>query len=187
LYANLSGRIDQSVILMDVYFYAIDESRLGIVLTPTCDFEQAKCEWVQLCALFDAWDVIGGLLRGAWSGKNLVDEKGAFISGPLSKGKANEFRDGLRILIGQQYQRYHWFAPLPGTEIPQIADFQLTTSIEVGELNLSSAVAELRSPYREEVAARYAAYMGRVGTDTPTPQDIDGIVTAATTHFFPAP
>ena len=64
----------------------------------------------------------------------------------------------------QKLPRYHWFTPLEAGGRPFIADFQNTSSLNIHELENLKIVAALASPFREQVPARYAAYMGRVGT-----------------------
>lgn len=178
--------IDQAVLLDVVYFYAIDEARRALVLTPTCDFAQQKCELVQVCAIFDAWETVEHFVRGEWAGLGLVSDSGALVGGPLSKGKFKDFANSMRQLITQRLPRYHWLAPLPGEPRPQLLDFQLVESVSIQEVAGTKIVGELASPFREQVSARYAAYMGRVGTPDFGASEIDGWVSDCVQRLFPA-
>jgi len=147
-----------------VYFYGTDETTLGIVLTPACDFEQKKAELIQLCQLRDALDWIAILIQHDWRKLGLLNANGSRIAGPLSVNKTNDLSDKLRSIIGQRFPRYHWLPPLVGSKRPLIADFQSVTSLTQEDLEGAQIVAALESPYREALPTRYAAYMGRVGT-----------------------
>ncbi len=147
--SNLPSRIDQSVVLRDIYFYGLDRKEFGFVLTPTptCDFAQDKAELIHLCAMFTAASVIEQLRKTTWE-----------------KLAPKELKNQIKQFITQRLPRYHFFAPLPGMVVPLLADFQVITSLPLRELESLEIVAELESPFREQVPARYAAYMGRVGT-----------------------
>ncbi len=151
--------IDQCVILRDVYFYGIDESCFGLVLTPTCDFAQNKAEFIQLCALFPAWEFVTSLLHNEWSKFNVPSKKA-------------EVKSKIKDIIKQKLPRYHWFSPLQSLLPPFIGDFQITTSLTLKDLESQEMIAELESPYREQVPSRYSAYMGRVGTPDFSESDI---------------
>jgi hypothetical protein len=167
------AKVGQGTIVREVYFYAVDETLPGLSLTPVCDIEQVKAELIQFCALFDAWELVTELVKTEWN-LGLTDATGALVAGPLSNTKKNAFHGHVRQLIAQRIPRYHWLAPLPGTTPPLIADFQVLASVVPAELEQAELVAELRSPYREQTAARYSAYMGRVGTPDFTQEQIDG-------------
>ena len=170
-----------------LYFYATDETNLGLVLTPACDFEQRKVELVQLCLLRDAFQTIEALIRWDWKGMGLVNAEGNLIPGPLGKTKEKDLSSSLRQLIHQRFPRYHWLPPLQGSQRPIIADFQVVASLHHEELESTNIVAALESPFREAVPARYAAYMGRVGTPDYSQADIDSWVGGAVAELFPTP
>lgn len=180
--------IDQATILEPVYFYGIDEPHPGVVLTPTCDLEQRKADLIQICALFDAWELIAELVRSDWKGIGLVDAAGTRVRGPLSTGKRREFSSQVKQLIGQRFPRYHWLAPVPGrTGNPMLADFQVLTSISMEDLRDARILAGLSSPFAEQLASRYAAYMGRIGTPDFESAQVGAWIQAAVDTLFPPP
>jgi len=182
----LPDKIDQGVILDSVYFYALDETHLGLVLTPTCDFEHNKAELAQICAIFDAWQIVADLVRTDWAKMGLVDASGNLIKGPLSRTKRTEFTSQLLYIIGQRFPRFHWLAPFANTSRPLIVDFQVITSLPAGELADVQLLAALRSPFREQVAARYAAYMGRVGTPDFSKDETQDWIERGIEELFPS-
>jgi hypothetical protein len=186
--AVVPTQIDQSVILEGVYFFGTDETTLGIVLTPACDFEQKKAELVQLCQLRDAFDFIAVLIQHEWKKLGLVDANGNRIAEPLSSGKKKDLSEKLRSIIRQRFPRYHWLPPFVGSKRPLIADFQSVTSLNPEDLEGAHIVAALESPYRESLPTRYAAYMGRVGTpDYPAAHEQEWIDRTIEVLFPPPP
>ena len=148
--------VDQGVILDSVYFYSLDQHHKGLVLTPACDFAQHKAELVQICALLPANFLVSTLRETVWSKQNRNNVKGQ-----------------IKNMIKQKFPRYHWLASLPGIIPTLVADFQNIASIPFIEIENTELKAELMSPYREQIPARYAAYMGRVGTPDFDHGDID--------------
>lgn len=176
--------LDQGTIVERAYFYSVDEERPALVLTPTCDFEQTNAEFVQMCALIDAWELVEALLATHWKKMGLVDDAGARVQAP-GKGKLDDLRNSIKQLITQRFPRYHWLAPLPGGDRPLVADFQILTTLTLEDLAETKILAGLRGPFREQAAARYAAYMGRVGTPDFTGEQIAGWIEGGLDELFP--
>jgi hypothetical protein len=165
----LPGRptaIDQSVVVETLYFHALDDHLAAVVLTPACDFEQRKAELAIACAAISAWDLIAQLAQTDWVKEGLVDESGSLKKrGDLSNSKIKWFKAQISRMIKQQYPRYHWLAPIPHTNLPPlVADFQIIACLPIDVIVRATPIASLQSPFREQLPARYAAYMGRVGT-----------------------
>jgi hypothetical protein len=168
-----------------VYFDAIDEPRNGLILTPRCDIAQDRVEFLHVCPLLDAWEIVGEFISKEWTGAKLLAEDGSRLPGPLSKTKRDNFANSLKLVITQRLPRYHWLEPLPGSTIPQILDFQILLSILLDEVKDKPVVAELAGPFAEEVSARYAAFMGRVGTPDYSSTQIDQWTDEACAALFP--
>jgi hypothetical protein len=178
--------IDQGLILDGVYFYAIDEVRPAFVLTPACDIAQQKADFLQVSAVWEAREVLQEFVQDPWR-KHLSKADGTLLNGPLSKNKEDWLVDRIKELIAQRFQRWHWLAPIPGTASPLVIDFQLVQSVSFPDLTHARILAELASPFREQVPARYAAYMGRVGTPDLPQQQITQWAKDAVGVLFPAP
>lgn len=179
--------LDQSVVLEGVYFHALDELEHGIVLTPACDFAQQKVELALVCALVDAWELVAALFEHDWRNVGLTREDGSLISmDELGSTKRKKFENQVNQLMNQRFPRYHWLSPLPGTTSPLVADFQTLASVPVRELSDLTRVAAIESPYREEIPARYAAYVGRVGTPDISDDDRQSWLTLGAATLFRA-
>ncbi|MGH7466995.1 MAG: hypothetical protein ACRENP_03320 [Longimicrobiales bacterium] len=185
--AMIPSKIDQSVIVEGLYFYAIDEHFPGIVLTPACDFEQGKVELATACALISAWDLLSQLLRTDWQKDGLIDQSGSpVLRSSLSAGKTKWFKGQVRSVARQQFPRYHWLPPPPGTKVPLIADFQILACVPVDEIRAVTPIAALLSPFREQLPTRYAAYVGRIGTPDAEAEVIESWLGAAVAAIFPS-
>ncbi len=169
--------IDQSVIVEGAFFEG-EHRHLGIALTPTCDVAQEKAEFVQFCGVFPAWDVLRGLLSSDWARLSSTDNYGRPAKRSDLKGKIKE-------LARQRFPRWHWLAPIPGMSVPLLVDFQLVTSVALEDAEKLPIRAGLVSPFREQVAARYASYMGRVGTPDADPTELEAWAESSIDALFP--
>jgi len=188
MYAStVPATIDQSVVLGNVYFHSLDDHLRGIVLTPTCDFEQRKAELVTICAAINAWELVTDLIVTDWSKQGLANDQGQLIArSALSAGKRKWLSDQLQRLMGQQFPRYHWLAPLADGEEPLIADFQIVACHILEEADGFDRLGILQSPYREQLPTRYSAYMGRIGTPDIQKTVRQAWIDAGIDRLFPA-
>lgn len=148
---------DQGDIVESIYSSASQEELPAVLLTPACDVAQGKV---------DVWTFVT-LFPDTIVAKNLVakDMANWNLSGPPSASQQKALAKTLDGLLTQRFPRYHWL-PIPiGTTAGHVADFCYVTTIPVEEAKKSKRVASLRSSWREQLPARYAAYVSRVGTD----------------------
>ncbi len=160
------AELQQGVIAREVYFWSVDRFSLGIALTPACDFEQGKVELVTFCSVLDAVPVLSKLLA-----KDLADDSGN-RSNRVSKNKLGRVKSAIEQVIKRRWLRFHWLAPLLDSQTPQLVDFTIVTSLPMSEAADLECIAQLRSPYKEEVSARYSAYLGRVGIPDFTEEEL---------------
>lgn len=67
-------------------------------------------------------------------------------------------------LLGQKEIRYH-FVPSYKDKFPHsFVDFQVVESFPPSDVKGFDKVAVMKSPWKQSILARYAAYCGRVGT-----------------------
>jgi hypothetical protein len=123
-------------------------------------------------------------VQSAWS-KTFTDNQGALLTAPLSVNKKKDLHARLKELITRRFPRYHWLAPLPKTTSPLILDFQLIQTVALPHLEGIEVIAALQSPFREEVPARYAAYMSRVGVPDFEAEQIEAWAEEAEATIFP--
>jgi hypothetical protein len=132
-------------------------------MTPGCDIDQEKVLIWSFVALFPDGDVAREVTQPEISGWGLApDANGRFA--PSTK-QLKQLRKDLENLVRNRYPRYQWL-PIPlGANRAHVADFAQVTSIPVDEARTLGRVCSLNSSWREQVQARYVAYMGRVGTE----------------------
>lgn len=151
--------LDQSEILENIIFPGPEKACLGIIVTPVCEIAQGKVDYITLCLVVPAFDALDVFLEENWEQK-LGIKKGT----NLSAGKrADLLRGRLSPIFRNQMVRYQWLDPFPGEKEPHIVDFQILANIPFSTAKLAKRKCALRSPWREAIPTRYAAYAGRVG------------------------
>lgn len=127
-----------------------------LVVTPSCDLEHTKAEWVVLAACAPV--AADPRLQKWWESE--------------SAGNTEKLRKLLDHDTGGKADR-HLFLP-KAPRIPDlVADFQRLRSVTRAELNDMERVASLVSPFAEAAVSRFTRYFGRVGTDD---LDVDAIM-----------
>lgn len=119
-----------------------------LVLTPSCDFEQAgRLHNILLAQCLPLSEQL---------------EYKKWTENPTSNA------DPLKAVIGDNRQRAQSerFKFLPGTHFlpDSIVDFQKLRTVTPEELQKLDAIASLDSPFAEAVLARFSRYFGRLGT-----------------------
>lgn len=147
-----------------MYFAAFDGKRPAVLVTPACDLEHEKVSLWTFVALFPDVEVARQFTGKEIAGWGLKPEPDGCL--PVSKNQREALEERVAALISQKYGRYHWLPVVIGGSPAQVADFTCVTSLPVDEVRGKAVrIASLRSSWREQVPARYAAYMGRVGTE----------------------
>lgn len=150
---------DQGDIVEGVYFAAFDKSMPAVLVTPACDIEQDKVELWTFVVLFPDVDVAKATVA-----KDLADWNLAPGTAP-SKRQHEALAKALRSLVGQRLPRYQWLPVRIGEVAGHVADFTCVTALPAEEVkHTAKRVATLRSSWREQLPARYSAFMARVGT-----------------------
>lgn len=121
-----------------------------LVLTPSCDFENKKAQFVILAKCEHLTEQNE---YGKWAANIAQPSRSAL------KGMEEVIGDNR----GGQKERFKF---LPGTFfLPDlVVDFQQLRSVPFAELKRDSVVAALDSPFAEAVLARFSRYFGRLGT-----------------------
>lgn len=140
-YKPPSDAIDQGDIVSSDVFEQIYGGSCAVVLTPRCDIEW-KADFLTLCAVASPHEIL---------------RKRATLD---TTKKRRNFVDSM--LKGTN-QRFHWLEPIDRFPRGAVADFQLVASIAADVLIPEDVIIRIAGPYCEELSARYAAYMGRVG------------------------
>jgi hypothetical protein len=148
---------DQGDILTGAYFSAFDDYAPAVLMTPACDLAHEKVALWTVVALFpdeEVAEVVTAPMVASWGG------------GQITKNQRGSIEKDIRSLILQKFPRYHWIPIAIGSSAAHVADFTCVTSLPAAEVrDNAERIASLRSSWREQLPARYAAYLGRVGTE----------------------
>jgi hypothetical protein len=142
-----------------VYFAATDDSGPAVLVTPACDIEQDKVRLWTLVRLYSDAEVARAI-----SEPDVSTWLSGSKDGKLSRSQTESLGKRMKELIGQRYPRYHWVPIKIGDHTAHIADFSCVTCLPADEVKKATRVGRLNSSWREQLPARYVAYMGRVGT-----------------------
>lgn len=129
-----------------------DERTWWIVLTPSCDIEHDKADYIQLAAcrpFDDQADIV------KWR------------AGDGNKGERRKARDRVMQLLRQQTggQLDRWLFLPQALDIPDlIVDLQELRSMPIGDVADLKRIASLDSPFAEAAVSRFNRYYGRIGT-----------------------
>jgi hypothetical protein len=165
---------DQGDIAGSVFFPLEDDEAPGVLLTPACDIEQQKVEAWTFVEMYRDVDVLDGMLSKVRA-KSSQGEDGIYVAGKDAFGNAENI---VRNLLLNKVLRYHWLPVVIGEHRGWVADFQSVTSLPVEAVSQVSRVCRLRSSWREQLCARYSAFMGRVGTPEYEKAQLDEAVSA---------
>ena len=134
---------------------------LGIVLSNPCDLEHGKASYMLVSPLLDASVVV----RQTKEWHSIV----GLNDGPLSKSK----QDKLRKLLGKyihniEANRRHFCIRATELQIGVdllMVDFQNLHSLPIESRETVEPLAQLESPYREQMMMHFVSYVARIGVD----------------------
>lgn len=159
---SFDDRIEQSAIYRGVLFPCIKQEIVAIVLTPVCDIYLDKADFIRMAGFIPAeW------IFEKWLEKQdrLTREQIIGIAPLENETKAKKIHAHFaKDCIAHREIRYH-FVPSYKDKFPHsFVDFQLVESFSPGDVRGFDKVAVMKSPWKESILARYAAYCGRIGT-----------------------
>lgn len=160
--SKLPNKITQGCIVDNCYFDVVAEDYSAVILTPTCDIENDKADYITLIALIPLTEVINRLLDGSW--KDIKYDENGVVRKFLNNKQQIQLEKRIKELMSNAYMRYHWFDPVKLGGDPLICDFQLLTSVSSDEINKLKCVGYLDSEWLEQLPARFVSYQGRIGT-----------------------
>ena len=157
-------RVDQGDVFQDIYFPAVDGKVTAIVITPTCDLEHTKADFIKFVSVVSLNQIIQKIARH----KGIDDS--FFKSGAyLPKGKTEDLLEAFTQNIrGDLFPRYYFLDEYADIFPASFADLQQIFVLPARLLNAEysdNRIARLVSPWREEIVARYSGYSMRVGVD----------------------
>lgn len=134
-----------------------DPNPLSIVLSNACDFENDKLGYVILAALVPANEVI--VNSKEFTNKVAGISSKDTISGNREKALRNLLEN---YIYNKTINRYYFLNATVLDCPPLLIDFQRIQSIECTEIGNLIAVAQLDSPYKEEMIMRFVSYTARI-------------------------
>jgi hypothetical protein len=151
----------------------------ALVVTPRCDIEH-KLAYVTLLPALTAGEFLHDFIEHSEAlGAVTLDEFYGRVKIPAKRRKA--FTKAFAKLFlnwqrGDDAGRYH-FMPSYGEDVPPcFVDFQAAHSYQAELVRKHAGTCAVASPYIEHLLARYASWVGRVGVDGPTPDEINRLI-----------
>jgi len=151
---------DQSAIYEKVHFIPLKEDSPAIVLTPVCDIGTKGADCLTVARIIPIKPVFEFFLYK--SGLTEEEIMGiSVIKGDTKRNLHSTFQDQY---LKNRTARYHFLPGLKGVIDNSFVSFEMIQTIHYDELKKIKKIAVLKSPWRESVPARYAAYCLRIGT-----------------------
>jgi len=157
---DFDQEIDQSAIYENINFTCVGKAYPGIVLTPICDIITKRAPYLKVVQIIPAKWVYEKFLLS----KNLTEKQMIGVDNVPSKQLGAIKREFMTQYIGNRTYRYHFLPKLENIVDNSFIDFQMVQTIYPEDLEKHRKIAALRSPWRESVPSRYAAYCLRIGT-----------------------
>lgn len=156
-------RVDQGDIFSDIYFPAIEAHVNAVIVTPTCDLEHDKAQFIKFISTVELTFVIKIIADSVG-----IDESVFTSEGVISIGQYDSLIKVLRRnTTGDFLPRYYLLPEYPDLLPASYLDFQRVFVVpfqQVIQEYLTNRVAKVASPWREQFATQYAGYSMRVGT-----------------------
>ena len=155
-------RITQGSIIDGVDWGLGDANPLSIVLSNACDIDHGKCSFLIVLALLPAEET----LSNSKEFKSKVESANE-IKGLKSKAW-NSLCDFLKGYIhNKNICRYYFFDPRSELEDAPlfVVDFQMIKSVPFEEINKLENLAQLSSPFVEQMIIHFASYTARIPSD----------------------
>jgi len=155
------NEIKQCCILKDIKFHAVDENYDGIVLTPVCEIYQKKADYLTIARIIPL-----DLFYESFLINSELDDDEIIGLKPLSNTKYSKcYYEFIDKYLKNKVIRYY-FLPTDNEKMYDfIIDFNLVESIGINNFSDYKKVAEVCSPWKEDIIASYASYCVRIGTE----------------------
>lgn len=158
---SFDDNVEQSAIYGKVYFPCIKEEVFAIVLTPVCDIYWDKADYIRMAGFIPAEQIFEQWLRkNEFKPEQIIGIEALRSQKQVTKVHEKFAKD----YIGNREIRYHFVPSYKGRFPHSFVDFQLVESFAPSDVKGFEKITVLRSPWKESILPRYAAYCGRVGT-----------------------
>jgi len=147
--------------IVDGVDFGFEEAPLGIILSNECDFINDKLGYVLVACLVPACETI------CVSKEFMNRMEGVNENGEISKKKWEKLKNFFDDYIHNKgISRFYFINLSPVLDAPyMLVDFQHLVSIPANQLSSLECVAQLDSPYREQMMVHFASYTARIPVD----------------------
>ncbi len=174
LYADgFDNSIHQSAIYNNVFFECVGKELPAIILTPECEILHPTTELlVTISGVFPASQLLerffqkNGLKLGQIIGKETTPRK-------RYRGIVKNFKEQY---LANRVLEYHFLPKYKDKLENSFIDFSVVKTIAAKELSDKEKIAVLKSPWRESVPSRYAAYTLRIGVPDFTEDFLETVI-----------
>lgn len=177
-YVDPDSRVDQGDVFQKIYFSSIDAFVTAVVVTPTCDLEHEKADFVKFVSTVSLDYVI----------KIMADSVGidtsSFNSSESIKPKQcdNLVKAVQRNVTGDFLPRFYLLPEYQSVFPASYLDFQrvfvLPTRLACEDY-LTNRVAKVPSPWREQIVAQFSGYSMRIGTPDYADEELKSLLVEA--------
>lgn len=160
--ANLiasSETIAQGAILHGVE-WGLNPNPLSIVLSNECDIINDKASFIIVAALVSAKETIT-------ESKEYKNKIQGITNNEIGANKWNSIKSFLENYIyNKGVTRYYFIDPSNAIDAPYfLVDFQRIQSIPIEDANMLEVIAQLPSPFKEQMIVQFASYTARIPVD----------------------
>lgn len=154
-----SGTIAQGSILFGVN-WGLDPNPLSIVLTNECDIVNGKASYIIVAALVGAKDTIT-------ESKEYKDKTEGVVNNEVKNKTWKTLQNFLNgYIYNKNVTRYYFIDPGEAIEVPYLlVDFQHIQSIPIESIDSYDVVAQLPTPFKEQMMVLFASYTARIPVD----------------------
>ena len=149
--------ISQGTVLDGVDWGLGESNPLSIVLSNECDLINDKASYIIVAALIPAKSTIV-------NSKEYLSKTEGYNQGEVGKDKWRKLKDFIEgYIYNKGVTRYFFIDPRPTLDAPFLfVDFQHILSVPFENCQLFEAIAQLPSPYKEQMMVQFASYTARI-------------------------
>ena len=178
-------KINQGDVFVDMYFAATSERVDAVVISPACDLQHNKADFVKFVSTVP-FELVARRILLDHSKIDEVDfESGEVISSRKCDGAIKALKQNVD---GDLLPRYYLLPSHTDLLPDSYIDLQRVFVLQVQNLfdsYIANRVARIASPWREQLAERYSGYSGRVGTPDYSQSDLRSLLTKAGLNLPP--
>jgi len=172
---DIQSSIDQGDFFVDIDFPAIDTRVNCVVITPTCDLQQQKAQFIKFIPTVPL-DFVIKIIADSID----IDESYFHSVNRISRKKHDKLLNTFRRNTSGDFLPRYFLLPKYGDIITaSYLDFQMVfvkPFHQVLNEYISNRRARILSPWRDSIASQYAGYSMRIGTPLYSDDELDELL-----------